>query len=70
MNLKQLKKFEGKSVTICLTNGFKFTHIFPKVSEEGLIEFFDVKEREEVSIAPEFILSISYKKDREVKNGN
>ena len=67
MNLKQLKRFEKKEVTICCTNGFKFTHIFLKISEEGLIEFFDVKEREQVSINPEFIVSISYKKNREAE---
>jgi hypothetical protein len=70
MDLKQLQKFEKKEVTICLTNGFKFTHIFPKISEEGLIEFFDVKEREEVSISPEFISIVSYKKDRGEKMTN
>lgn len=69
MNLNQLKKFEGKKVTICLVNSFKFTHVFPKISEDGLLEFFDVKEHEQVSLTPEFILSVSYKKERGVENG-
>lgn len=68
MKREILERYKNKKVTLILGNGFKFTNIFLRFEEPGLVSFFDVKENEFIFLEPESIVSVAVKKG-EMKNG-
>jgi len=54
MELQQLKPFIGKNVKIILKNGFLFKNVYFKITDDGLVTFYD-KFSEKLIIDPDFI---------------
>ena len=60
MNVDEVKKYEGREVTLYLKNGYQFTAVIPKLTGDSFT-FFD-KYGKEVTIECDYI-SMIYEKE-------